>query len=334
MTYDDALDLLATYHWSFGGGLANHGPTAVEALAHMGRDIAPFVERYRQQLEPARRTSEPVEDAGRALRAALGGLVGQAAAAAGHGLLRVAHAVRAIELEPTPSRRRELATGLAYWQRGRGLPGPAALEGSRPLDDVLAALPRLDPARRGSGMLDTALAAAASMPEVTALIGQIEPGHDVAGTLDAVATHAAVAFLAHDGIAAFALLHGVTVSSMAHRLLGYLDPAGQRQLEAAVVGFVSAALVAYDTDRAASSAEPAAAVEPVAAVQLDPMALAARAAASPWSPLGPGSRGRPNPERSTVRPADPIGSASWTSSKPWRPPGPSATSSRTRSIAS
>src|ERR1700677_3211173 len=36
-------------------------------------------------------------------------------AAATHGVIRTGHAVRALALEDTPARRRELADGLAYW---------------------------------------------------------------------------------------------------------------------------------------------------------------------------------------------------------------------------
>src|SRR6185437_7059032 len=53
---DDALTVFAATAPRYGSlGLANHGPMAAEALAHLGREdaIADWVEYYRRRLEPA-----------------------------------------------------------------------------------------------------------------------------------------------------------------------------------------------------------------------------------------------------------------------------------------
>ncbi len=137
---DDALTVFAATAPSYGSlGLANHGPMAAEALDHLGRAdaIAAWAEGYRRRLDPAsppadRPLSEedwpgalgeetrlrdwlalferevadrpPVAVVGEWVPRLLPGTVG----AAGHGLIRTAHAVRALSGADTPPRRLEL----------------------------------------------------------------------------------------------------------------------------------------------------------------------------------------------------------------------------------
>ena len=51
-TIDEALELLEETGPEFGGGLANHGPMAAEALFVLGRGeaVVPWVERYKRRL--------------------------------------------------------------------------------------------------------------------------------------------------------------------------------------------------------------------------------------------------------------------------------------------
>jgi len=75
-------------------------------------------------------------------------------AAAFHGAIRTAHAVRSLEETETPARRRELAEGLGYWaatynalpEDPRAARAPA---GRRP-SDAVAGVPFLPPERRVS----------------------------------------------------------------------------------------------------------------------------------------------------------------------------------------
>jgi hypothetical protein len=63
-------------------------------------------------------------------------------AAATHGWLRTAHAVRAVATEATPARLTELSRGLAYWAaRYQELPGPVRPRGSLTAAAGIAALP-------------------------------------------------------------------------------------------------------------------------------------------------------------------------------------------------
>src|SRR5262245_11089335 len=126
--------------------LTNHGPMAAEALVALGRPdaVADFVEGYKKRFTagyPSRRhpvtrenwrealgdgqrvadwtdffNRELKEDAWpRALERWVAALAPGLAAAAAHGLIRTAHAVRSLSIKETDLRRRELAEGLGYW---------------------------------------------------------------------------------------------------------------------------------------------------------------------------------------------------------------------------
>jgi len=142
---EDALALLAKTGPEYQGRLANHGPMAAEALVRLERPeaVVPWVESYRKRLREHPAGSRPI--ASDAWREALGdgarvgdwiafferrldgrpwpAVVGEwvprlspgIIAAAFHGVIRTAHAVRSLETLETPARRRELAEGLGYW---------------------------------------------------------------------------------------------------------------------------------------------------------------------------------------------------------------------------
>jgi len=255
LTYDDALAVFLTADASYAGGLANHGPMAVEALVSIGvpTSIASFVEHYRHRLEPATHIVEPAPVDWQAwLAPQLVQLVPHAANLAGHGLLRVAHAVRGIErAEATGAaslnQRHELAAAVEYWRSGgAGLPSPVALTGAVPISEWLGTVEHLPPAERADGLLTLTLAAAADTPGFVNGLERVAASANPAATLDLVGLAAADAFARNQATSAFALLHGATVSNMARVLLAHLDEAGQRRLESAVVGFVAAAVIGFD----------------------------------------------------------------------------------------
>src|SRR6185312_17360932 len=170
---DDALNIFAGTAPEFGEfGLSNHGPMAAEVLDQLGRRdaIAAWVAVYRVRLDPAppppeSRLSEAewpaalgvaerfpewlalfeAELADRPIGAVVGEwvprLVPGAVGAAGHGLIRTAHALRAFGRSETHPRRVEVAVGLAYWaSRYQELPGPPLLIGHQDVPDALADL--------------------------------------------------------------------------------------------------------------------------------------------------------------------------------------------------
>ncbi len=142
---EDALSLLAPTGPEYAGKLANHGPMAAQALVALERPeaVVPWVETYRKRLLAHPGGTRPIEPAG--WREALGDndrvgdwivlfrreleerpwkvvlaewtarLSPGVVAAAFHGAIRTAHAVRSLEAQETPARVRELAEGLGYW---------------------------------------------------------------------------------------------------------------------------------------------------------------------------------------------------------------------------
>lgn len=248
---DDALERLADTAPEYAGGLANHGPMAAEALVVMGRAdaVAPFVDRYRRALDPA-------PPRGRVLgrdqwAAALGApdrfadfvatferelqsrpvaeVVGEwvprlspgSIGAAGHGVIRTAHARRAVAAADTAARRRELAQGLAYWSATyTELPGPPALIGSGTVAAQLGALPHLGPQGSGGRLITDRVRHVDDHAEAfeAVVVGLAAPA-DPLIALDAVAAGGASAYV-HNAAAghAVALVHAVTIP-MAFELL-------------------------------------------------------------------------------------------------------------------
>ncbi|MFB3925909.1 MAG: questin oxidase family protein [Syntrophales bacterium] len=142
---DEALKILEDAGPEYSGGLINHGPMAAQAMIEMGHDgaVLPWVDYYRRRLETIRGDFNPVpsdrwrEALGKAdlygnwtalfthelaeetwpsiLKTWVPRLAPGMSGAAGHGLIRTSHAVRALEKADTAPRRNELARGLAYW---------------------------------------------------------------------------------------------------------------------------------------------------------------------------------------------------------------------------
>ncbi len=181
---DEALDRFATTGPEFGGGLANHGPMATEALMALGRaDALPlWTEWYAGRLSEHPQARNPIAAAD--WREALGevGRVGDwiayfegevreqpwrdlletwvgrlgpgFMASATHGMLRTAHAVRSLAGGESPVRLREFAEGLGYWAaRYQELPSATGAAGAMRVSDALTRVPRVDPARRKYGFI-------------------------------------------------------------------------------------------------------------------------------------------------------------------------------------
>ncbi len=255
MDLNDALAAFLDTDGSYGGGLSNHGPMAAEALDHLGRsqEIGPFVEHYLARLdEPSSPTVAAPNEWREWLRPRLDGLVAKAESQAGHGLLRVAHAVRGLERAeaaglPLKNYLGELGAAVAYWDEGRALfDSPGDLIGPRGITAWLADLDRLDPADRSDGLLTITLADASRLPGFGDHVASLTPSSDLTETLDALGAAAAARFRRNAGSSAFAILHGTTVSAMATVLLDHLDDAGKRRLVGAVAGFVAAAIAGFD----------------------------------------------------------------------------------------
>ena len=251
---DETLEVMAPMGPDLNNGFSNHAPMAIEAMCAMGRGdaVMPWFEHYRRSLAPRRaRVARLTNDN---WRAALGDLrrtedwfeffrneleehpwqsvldlwaarlAPGLMAAATHGVIRTGHATRALALEDTPARRRELADGLAYWAADY-LPLPAERHTparAKP-SDAIARVPILPPeTRHGNfGSFTDALAQLDSFPPFKATLDDVDPAGDPSAFLsDLTATFARV-FLAnaHDTYTTIAFVHAVTGPSALRPIL-------------------------------------------------------------------------------------------------------------------
>lgn len=284
---DAALERFQASAPEFGPGLANHGPMACEALLRLGHEalIPGFVERYAPRLPPCPQ-GEPIPESeqrtarGRPARIgdwivswqldleagpwrerlaeAVGELLPGCFASAGHGLLRTAHAVRALGDEDSPLRRRELAYGLGLWSaRYQELPGTV---GARPAGVVPAALlatgPVVAPARRRAGLFTEQVAVLDTEVAFDQALAAVDLGDAPLSVLSSLCAAAARAYLANPG-ARIAYVHALTIPSALRMLAPLLPSALQREaVGCAVKAAVALHAVSHcDGEESAASAE-------------------------------------------------------------------------------
>jgi hypothetical protein len=231
----EALHLIEPTSPEYSWGLSNHAPMALEALSRLdpARSLS-FVGRYLERLRPLSEERDPallgfateVESLTReidehgfreVLRAHATQLSEHLAGSAFHGVLRVAHAARALDHEGVPVLRRELAAGLVY-ARARGLAlhdGPLArVAGDLTLAQALARLEPVDDALvYVPGMITPTLAARAKAHprriDIASRVMLDRPVAEIARELRSAATRILARAEFHPN-AVFTLLHGVT----------------------------------------------------------------------------------------------------------------------------
>jgi hypothetical protein len=301
---DGALESLAGAGPDLKNGLTNHAPMVVEALCALDRAdaVEPWLDPYREQLLPWPARQRRIEAAdsrealGRPERAGdwrdfFADELAEAAwpevlerwcarlapafcASATHGLIRVAHAIRALEQAATPARLRELGDALASWTSTyqtlpTDLASPAA---PLPPAEAIAEVPRVPPeARRFAGTITSSLEALADFPPFAGVIAQARLDGDPAARAGELAeTMAAVAHAnLRDPLTTIVFVHGVTSTVALRSLLPRLAPATAQALLR--YGWqTGCALYAAFGDRAPAR-------EPVAPPAETPEALVARA---------------------------------------------------------
>lgn len=154
-------------------------------------------------------------------------------AAATHGVIRTAHAARALSRRDTPVRRAELARGLAYWAAAyQELPARAG--GGIQSATYAQALERLPLywdryGRFPSGNIVNGLREAGMLDGFEEARDLVAPPPNVSGALSALTATAARAYLRHGTqgrtIAAIAFVHGVTGPTALRRLAPHVRPA-------------------------------------------------------------------------------------------------------------
>ncbi|HZC45936.1 MAG TPA: questin oxidase family protein [Candidatus Acidoferrum sp.] len=261
---DETLEIMAPMGPDLSNGFSNHAPMAIEAMCAMGRAdaVMPWFEHYRASLRPRRaRVARLTNDN---WRAALGDhrrtedwfeffrnefeeqpwpdvletwaarLAPGLMAAATHGVIRTGHAARALSVEDTPVRRRELADGLAYWA-AEYLPLPAERHSSdRAMpSDAIARVEMIPPEirRGGFGAFTDALTQLDSFEPFKTTLDAVDPSVDASAFLSDLAATFARVFLAnaHDIYTTIAFVHAVTGPSALRPLLPLLRDATVRE---------------------------------------------------------------------------------------------------------
>jgi hypothetical protein len=242
---DDWLARGAGFDCEYAGGLSNHLPMLLVAWQKLGADddtLATLAERYAARLQPAPAAMAwpagdawtarlgqaeawpayrslfvewlKAEYAGEVLAQVLPVLMRGIGAAAFHGPIRTAYAVRS-------AHRQELADALAYWA-SRWLPlggGGATRSAVRPDEsDPARLLPQLRVPRRRHGPIWQAMADAASQPGFDALVGRLAIDE---ATLPRLAGLAATVMVGSGGN--FVVLHLLTSAHAMGELLPFLD---------------------------------------------------------------------------------------------------------------
>ena len=274
-TLRQLLDAEAGFAPEFGGGLANHRPMALHALARLGAPDArlmAYAKAYERRLSPAepvqpwplgqpwadllgRREAWPMyrdlftqwldhESAGEVLQQVLPRLMLGVGASAFHGLIRTAHAVAA-------AHRGELADALATWAArwqplGQARPAPRGLT-----DDPEVVLRQLRVVKGGSGFISDGLRAAAAAPGFDERVAGLALGDD---TLPRLARLAGMAYAASGN---FTVLHLVTSTLAMIELTRFLDPEEPARIEAARAAYWRAYAAAVSAAGITAAAPPA-----------------------------------------------------------------------------
>ncbi len=259
-TIDKALDILHRTGPDLVGGNSNHGPMVAEALCALGRPdaVMPWIESYKSRFQDRPPSRRPIP------RESWQGFLGDSScsadwvtlfdhelvaapwpavlkewiprlapglmAAAGHGLLRTAHAVRSLATRETPQRLHELAEGLGYWAaRYQELPGrPSDRQtGHAPREAVQYVTRVHGPDFEARGAIVQQVKGLDAQPEFATAITLVDTTGDLSWFLSELTETFAGLYLANPkGVVAF--VHTVTAPSALRLLAPYLTDADAR----------------------------------------------------------------------------------------------------------
>jgi len=255
---DAVLERFSTTGPEFGPGLSNHGPMASEALIALGRGdaVEAWAEEYATRLGEHPAEADPIDV--RAWREGLGDIrrvgdwtaffrreigvqpwadlvetwVGRLGpgimAGATHGIIRTAHAVRALEQGETPQRLRELAEGLGYWAaRYQELPAREGGAAAVSVEEALTRIPRIDDSRRGRFLIFEAVRAL-DEESFGPAIDYVATDGDADAFVSELTRVFVRQYLANADTAAIAFVHSVTAPSALRILAPHLSDGTRR----------------------------------------------------------------------------------------------------------
>ncbi|MDH3605355.1 MAG: questin oxidase family protein [Candidatus Tectomicrobia bacterium] len=259
-TLDEVLDMLHRTGPDLVGGNSNHAPMVAEALFVLGRpdSVMPWIESYKSRFQdpPQSRSLIPREGWQGSLgdssciadwvtffdcelvaapwREVLKEWVPRLGpglmAAATHGLIRTAHAVRSLATDETPQRLHELAEGLGYWAaRYQVLPGsPAGRQSGYSPGEAIQYVERVHgPDFEARGAIVQQVKGLDEQPEFVKAVALVDTAGDLSGFISELTETFAGIYLANPkGVVAF--VHTVTAPSALRLLAPYLTDADAR----------------------------------------------------------------------------------------------------------
>src|SRR5262245_279785 len=286
--FDEVLECLRGTGTEVAGGIApNHGPMGAEALVALGRGdvVVAWADRYRRNLDVMPEPTSPItieswrQGLGAIDRIAdwvaffraqlveapwrtlftewIGRLLPATPSAGAHGLIRTAHALRALQDAETPLRIEEFGVALAYWAAYyRKLPGVPHLVGSLDCGEALAQIPFFlrGQSRQGAPREVYLRVMAAHADEFSAAVDRAADPMSVEAALSSLTEAGARLYLANASSQPLVLLHTVTVPAALRLLLPHF-PAGLHKTALAYVWQKVAAVAAVYGDEKPSKSE-------------------------------------------------------------------------------
>ena len=246
---DEAFERFAKTGPEFGPGLANHGPMGADSLVALGRADAVqtwskwYVPRlrepasarkaiardeWREALGQIERVADWVLFFERTLAATPWADVVEQwvarlapGAMASHGVLRTAHAVRALDRGATPARVHELAEGLGYWAaRYQELPGRHVRNGQLRVAEALDRVERLSPEADRRGLFTTVVNQVGTTTDFEPVIDLVSPEIPLGEFISDLTNVFVREYLANATHSSIAFIHTVTAPSS----LRFLEP--------------------------------------------------------------------------------------------------------------
>ena len=277
---DDALNRLRGAGPQVVHGMdPNHGPMVVEALVALGRaSVAPqWAEQYRRRLGTLPAATSPVT--AETWREALGidtrfpdwiaffnrqlaespwqkvledwlpRLVPAIVTAGTHGLIRTAHAARALSRGSSPLRVEELGVALAYWCSYYGaLAGSPEMTGNLDLRSAIAGVPRIMQGRQRPGIPRQFVYEMSGKEELITAVQTASEPQSVSEALSTFSEAGARLYLANRSRYPLIFIHAVTAPAALRLLLPHITRETQRVALAYFWQSQAAMIAAYAED--------------------------------------------------------------------------------------
>jgi hypothetical protein len=263
-SFDTVLESMADAGPDLQNGLTNHAPMAVEALCAMQREdaVMAWLERYRHGFLPWPAEVEPIDPNN--WRSALGDIerlsdwraffvdelshapwqevlnrwvihfAPAICASATHGVIRVAHAVRALSRNETPIRIAELAAALGYWAACyQELPTTTATKVAK--NRPLTAIQRVPVVpleqRKFTGTIVASLDRLTEFLPFASVIDAVDLTGNAAAVVSELTETFARVYLAnaHDVLSTIVFVHGITSGASIRLLAPHLQESAVRE---------------------------------------------------------------------------------------------------------